>query len=198
MLVICFRSSVQEYAAKTTNLSLTHYSPHSILSNKKKDNTENINAWPADGKGFLVDHQFFQGIEISGDERTDWFVVISEDLLASAFWPHRAGGPYHPCVWSAVTLQRIQQQDVSAIQTDKIYVLFFFFCMRTNIMVRLTDEYPLPKLPLFLVLILVRADSAISARSSASSSSWTVFLYLARFALACSSCKNILISCWIF
>lgn len=48
----------------------------------------------------------------------------------------------------------------------------------------------MPKLPLFLVLILVSADSAMSARSSASSSSCTVFLYLTRFMLACSSCSD--------
>lgn len=39
----------------------------------------------------------------------------------------------------------------------------------------------------FLILILFKVISATSARSSASSSSWMVFLYLDRLLLACSS-----------
>lgn len=53
-----------------------------------------------------------------------------------------------------------------------------------------TEVKPLVAEARFLVLILFRAISAISARSSASSSSWTVFLYLDRLLLACSSYSN--------
>lgn len=43
---------------------------------------------------------------------------------------------------------------------------------------------------LLLALSLLTWDSAISARSSASSSSCCTFLSLARWALACSPCNN--------
>ena len=53
-----------------------------------------------------------------------------------------------------------------------------------------TEVKPLVVEALFLILILFKVISATSARSSASSSSWIVFLYLDRLVLACSSYRD--------